>query len=290
MTNGADRRALLMKLAAATAACGPLGAWAATAATSTGLRLLVNEGATTIVDPNELRGRYVPLATVLGQAAGRQVEVEAYEKVGDFLRVLETMPTFIFCKTVDLLATEVKKGRYVPLAKINKPYVAGIIASPKSKLTSLADLRGHRVLLPPANVMTAKLAMAAFADAKVPVVVIDDSNASDQIPADKVGIRHVRWQEAIGQSVEMDIAVAGAVNPTLLGKWKGPVLMRLKPQVNWSLGVLADTPPRLVAALSQAVTAMHTAPSGQEALTKLGIQQFVAADRQEFLALADYVK
>ncbi len=290
MMNAVDRRALLMRLAAAAASCGPLGTWAAAATNVAGLRLLVNEGATTIVDPNELKGRYLPLAAVLGQAAGRQVEIEAYEKVGDFLRVLETMPTFIFCKTVDLLATEVKKGRYVPLAKINKPYVAGIIASPNATLSSLADLRGHRVLLPPANVMTAKLAMAAFADAKVPVVVIDDANGADPIPADKVGIRHVRWQEAIGQSVEMNIAVAGAVNPTLLGKWKGPVLMRFKPQVNWALGVLADTPPRLVAALSQAVTAMHTVASGQEALNKLGIQQFVAAQRQEFIALADYVK
>ena len=81
----------------------------------------------------------MPLAAVLGQVTGRPVEVEAYEKVSEFLRALESLPTFIFCK---------------------------IVVGQESKASSLGDLVGQGVLLPPANVMTAKLAIAAFADAK----------------------------------------------------------------------------------------------------------------------------
>ena len=286
------RRAFSLGLAAASAAPWSFAVPAASPAPAEagGFKLLVNEGATTIVDPNELRSRYQPIAALLARTAGRPVEVEAYEKVGEFLRVLETLPAFVFCKTVDLLAKEVKQGRYLPLAKIDKPYVAGIISASNAKLTTLRDLLGHRVLLPPPNVMTSKLALAAFADAKLPVVILDGDDPNGFLPRDKVGIRHVRWQEAVSQAVERGIDVAGAVNPTLLSRWKGNVLVKFKPQVNWSLGVLADMPPRTVAALTQALTTMHTQPSGQEALARLGIQKFVVAEAPEFVALADYVK
>jgi ABC-type phosphate/phosphonate transport system substrate-binding protein len=233
------------------------------------------------------------LTKVLSRVSAKPVETRPFIDVRLFLDELgkRPPPAFIFAKTVDILADQIANTRYVPVVKINKPYVAGIILAEGSKAKTLHDLIGTDVLLPPPETMTAKLAMAAFHDAGIQVVAKDQKETFPTNIEGKVTVRHVQYQEVIPSTVNLGYWYqAGAVNPTMMGKWRGKVLLKFKPQPNWSIAAFAETPPAVVAAATAAFTSLHESADGAAALAAMKIERFVLADRAEYVELANYVK
>jgi len=287
---GLHRRACLAGLIGA--ATQPRCAWAVYPLEEKTLTLAINEAATGSVTIGELIRRYDPLARVIARAAGSPVRTNPFIDVRLFLGELgANYPAFIFAKTVDILAEQVTTNRYVPLVKINKPYVAGVILSEASKAKTLADLVGFDVLLPPPETMTAKLAIAAFHDAGLEVVVKDPSDAFPTGVSDKVTVRHVAFQEVIPATLSQKFWYkAGVVNPTMMAKWTGKVLQKFKPQPNWSIAAKAGTSPDVIKAVIDGLTKMHTTTEGAAALSNMTIEKFVPSTRAEYVALANYVK
>jgi ABC-type phosphate/phosphonate transport system substrate-binding protein len=106
-----------------------------------------------------------------------------------------------------------------------------------------------------------------------------------------VQIIHTRYQEAVAQQVFNGFAQVGVVNPTTARKWTeegGRVLAETQPVVNWSVLASPALPEQEVAQLRAMLLGMNTqAPT---VLSALGIKQWAAAERQEYLALLDYTK
>jgi hypothetical protein len=273
----------------AASAGGPAGS-AEPARRDPALRLAVNEAATAAIPIAALIERYDPLAHVLGRAAGAAVECRPFISVDVFEAELATRPSFVFCKTVDLLAREIAALRYLPLVKIDRPYLAGIIVGEHAKARSLADLAGTDLLLPPPGTLTAKLAKAALRDAGLETVVVEQSAPWPTRIRHKVTLRHVQFQEAIPDAVGRGYWFhAGAVNPTVLKRWKGRVLTHFAPQPNWSVGAHADTPARSAQAAIAALESMHETTGGRAALAAMNIDRFVPASRADYLRLAAYL-
>lgn len=285
-----NRRTFLAGVACAAVGTQLRAAQTAPSGTDSAWILAINEAATAAVSVPELLRRYEPLAKVLARAAGRPIQSRPFIDVRIFEEELSKRPNFIFAKTVDILARQVSLNKYVPLAKINKPYLAGIIMSDGTPAKALTDLIGTDVLLPPPDTLTAKLALAAFRDAGIEVAVKDQADVFPTDVRGKVTVRHVQFQEVIPSTVARSFWYkAGAVNPSIIGQWKGKVLVKFKPQPNWSIAALADTPPAIVKAAIAGLTSMHETPEGAAALAAMKIDRFVPGDRAEYVALANYV-
>lgn len=263
------------------------------AAVADALTFAINEAATTAVSISDLVTRYEPLTKLLIKASHQRVLPVASLNVSSFRKLLaeSVPPAFIFAKTVDILAEQVSLNRYVPMVKVDVPYVAGIILAPGFRANSLSELVGFDVLLPPPDTMTAKLAIAAFHDAGLPVAVLQDNERFPTTIRDKITVRHVRYQEAIPATLERKFWYkAGVVNPTVLGKWKGTVLQKFRPWPNWSIAAAMHVAPAVISAATSALVAMHEYAEGAAALADMKIKRFVHADRAEYIALAAYVK
>jgi ABC-type phosphate/phosphonate transport system substrate-binding protein len=106
-----------------------------------------------------------------------------------------------------------------------------------------------------------------------------------------VQIVHTRYQEAVAQQVFNGFAQVGVVNPTIARKWTedgGRVLAETQPVVNWSVLASPALPEQEVAQLRAALLAMNTQATG--VMAGLGVKQWAAAERQDYLALLDYTK
>lgn len=270
--------------------CGAAGALLALGAHATGTgrkpgekawRLLVNEAVTGESNLFILTARYQPFAEHMGaQLRGRPaIGVEPVIDIRRFMALARSAskPELVFGKSVNQLAKLVRDDHYQPLVRRADPYKAAFIVAKDSPIRSLADAARARakILMPDEFAATTAVARAELLRQK----------------AAGVQVAHTRYQEAVAQQVATGFAQVGVVNPTIARKWTedgGRVLAETQPVVNWSVlasPALSDTE---VGQLRAALLAMNTqAPA---LLAALGVKQWAAAERQEYLALLDYTK
>lgn len=287
-----DRRTMLRRTLCA-GVCPVSWATTAEALADPGRAMLlaVNEAATENVAVAELFARYEPLAKLLSLAAHTAVRPDPMIDISLFSEHLEKRPAeFIFAKTVDVLAREVKAGRYVPLAKSDEPYIAGLVAAPGFTGQRLSDLRGQLVLFPPADTLTARLGFKALKSRGIDYQITDDNTP---IRLSKtVTIRHVASNDVITAVVgdpSLSWYAAGLLNPSALKKWRGRVLQRLDPQTNWSIAARADLPATVVATASTLLTTLQDDAEGLRTLARVKVKRFVPATRQEYVDLVNYL-
>lgn len=244
-------------------------------------RLLVNEAVTGESNIFILTARYQPLAEYLtGQLRGRpSIGVEPTVDIQRFLSLAQspTKPELVFGKSVNQLAKLVRDAGYQPLVRRADPYKAAFIVAKESPIRTLADVGRARakVIMPDEFAATTAVARAE----------LRRQNAAG------AQIVHTRYQEAVAQQIATGFAQVGVVNPTIARKWAeggGRILAETQPVVNWSVLASPSLPEGEVAQLRTTLLAMNAqAPA---VLGALGIRQWAAAERKDYLELLDYTK
>lgn len=244
-------------------------------------RLLVNEAVTGESNLFILTARYQPLAEhVSAQMRGRPtIGIEPVVDIRRFLSLAQSAskPELVFGKSVNQLAKLVRDHRYQPVVRRADPYKAAFIAAKTAPFSTLADAgrAGAKILMPDESAATTAVARAELRRQNV----------------SRVQVVHTRYQEAVAQQVANGFAQVGVVNPTVARKWSeegGRVLAETQPVVNWSVLASPELPEAEVTQLRAVLLAMNTqAPS---VLGALGVKQWAAAERQDYLALLDYTK
>lgn len=244
-------------------------------------RLLVNEAVTGESNLFILTSRYQPLAEYVEAHLKPRpaIGIEPVVDIQRFLTVAQSLkkPELVFGKSVNQLAKLVRDHGYQPLVRRADPYKAAFIVARGSTLRTLPDIARTRakIIMPDEFAATTAVARAE----------LRRQNAGD------VQVIHTRYQEAVAQQVANGFAQVGVVNPTTARKWTeegGRVLAETQPVVNWSVLASPALPAAEVAQLRAGLLAMNAqAPA---VLTALGIKQWAAAERQDYLALLDYTK
>jgi ABC-type phosphate/phosphonate transport system substrate-binding protein len=273
------RRGVL--LAGMAAAIGAAQAQGTAKRPERGWRLLVNEAFTGESNLFVLTARYRPFADyVTSQLRERPaISIEPVVNVNRFLEVAqaEVKPELVFGKSVNQLAKLVRDHGYQPLVRRADPYKAAFIVAKDSPIQTLADASRikAKVIMPDEMAATTAVARAELR----------------RQHAEQVQVVHTRYQEAVAQQIANGFAQVGVVNPTIARKWAqdgGRVLGETQPVVNWSVLASPKVPAAEVAQLRAAFLAMNT--QAADVMGSLGVKQWAAAERQEYLALLDYTK
>jgi ABC-type phosphate/phosphonate transport system substrate-binding protein len=284
-----ERRSVLLRGAAAWCALAMPGLGLAQGAapgarkpagTDKGWRLLVNEAVTGESSIFILTARYRPLAEYLSALpkVRRTIAVEPVVDIQRFLTLARstTRPELVFGKSVNQLAKLVRDEGYQPVVRRADPYKAAFIVAKGATFTTLAEAEkaNAKFLLPDESSATTAVARAELRRQNVlqPQLV------------------HTRYQEAVAQQIQGGFAQVGVVNPTIARKWTeqgGRVLAETQPVVNWSLLASSSVRGDELAQLREAMLAMNAQPT---LLAGLGVKEWAAADRQDYLKLLDYTK
>ncbi|HSV83940.1 MAG TPA: PhnD/SsuA/transferrin family substrate-binding protein [Ramlibacter sp.] len=268
--------------AAAAAGYAALGARAQSLASKAagndkGWRLLVNEAVTGESSIFILTARYRTLADYISAQLRRPpIGVEPVVDIQRFLGLAKApnKPELVFGKSVNQLAKLVRDDGYQPVVRRADPYKAAFIVAKDSPIKSFADLEKNRakIITPDEFAATTAVARAELRRQKVT----------------QVQLVHTRYQEAVAQQITNGFGQVGVVNPTIAKKWTeegGRVLAETLPVVNWS--VLAS-PLLSEAEVAQLRNALLASPP--DVLKSVGVKQWAAAERKDYLALLEYTK
>ena len=281
MNHEVDRRTRRRLLAAGASGALLLAADALGASPARPWRLLINEAFTGESNLFILTARYQPFAEyVTGTMRSRPgIAIEPVVDVRRFMSLAKapTKPQLVFGKSVNQLAKLVRDDGYQPLVRRADPYKAAFIVAKGSPIRALKDVAPARakIIMPDELAATTAVARAE----------LRRQNAGD------VQIVHTRYQEAVAQQISNGFAQVGVVNPTIARKWTeegGRVVAETQPVVNWSVLASPDVAEAEVVQLRAGLLAMNAgAPA---VLSALGIKQWAAAERADYLALLDYTK
>ena len=278
------RRQLVLGLAAAVAGFQAHAAEGSaarkSAAPDRGWRMLINEAFTGESNIFVLTARYRPFADyVSSQVRDRPaIAIEPVVNVTRFLELAQAQakPELVFGKSVNQLAKLVRDHGYQPVVRRADPYKAAFIVAKDSPIRTLADASRlkAKVIMPDEMAATTAVARAELLRQK----------------ASEVQVVHTRYQEAVAQQISHGFAQVGVVNPTIARKWAqdgGRVLAETQPVVNWSVLASPHMPAAEVAQLRASLVAMN---NQAELMGSLGVKQWAAAERGDYLALLDYTK
>jgi ABC-type phosphate/phosphonate transport system substrate-binding protein len=265
------RRNLLRATGAAALCSVPVG-WAQSTPSS---RLLINEAVTADLSISMLALRYKAWADYLApQLKIKQVMVDPIIDIRRFFQqaVADEKPMVLFGKSVNQLAKLVRDHGYQPLVARSDPYRAAFIVPRDSTIRDLGQLGGRKLLMPDESAATTAVAKAELRQRGVREPFIS----------------HTKYQDSVAAQVQMGIAEAGVVNPTIARRWKeagGTVIGETQGVVNWSVLASPKAPPELTARLTESLLAMNSQPA---LLADIGVKQWQKAERKEYLALLEY--
>jgi ABC-type phosphate/phosphonate transport system substrate-binding protein len=262
----------LLRATGAAALCSVPAGWAQSSPSS---RLLVNEAVTADLSISMLALRYKAWADYLApQLKIKQVMVDPIIDIRRFFQqaVADEKPMVLFGKSVNQLAKLVRDHGYQPLVARSDPYRAAFIVPRDSTIRDLGQLGGRKLLMPDESAATTAVAKAELRHRGVREPFIS----------------HTKYQDSVAAQVQLGIAEAGVVNPTIARRWKeagGTVIGETQGVVNWSVLASPKAPPELAARLTEALLAMNSQPA---LLADIGVKQWQKAERREYLALLEY--
>src|SRR6266496_654111 len=256
-----------------------VGAVLSTAASAQGTDLIfaVTEGVTYQATPKEIRDKFAPLADYLGRATGRRVKVVLVPAYDD-LRAGAAKQEYDLCfvHPAHVSMAEIKAGRYKAIAWTTgyTEYTASLLMNPNQPLKSLEDLKGHTIVTPDPDSITAAMVRAMFRAEKVPL-----STAKDGTPG-AAKVITTRYQDAVPFYLEYGFAQVGVTAANGVVKaWTdkgGKILLKSRPvpikQFIVSTKVAADEQQRL----REALVNIRDSKAGRDALEAVGYKGFVA--------------
>jgi ABC-type phosphate/phosphonate transport system substrate-binding protein len=267
-----QRRTLLRGAAAAALCATPVG-WAQNTG---GARLLVNEAVTADLSISMLAMRYRSWADFLAShLRAKQVLVDPIIDIRRFVQqaLSDEKPMVVFGKSVNQLAKLVRDHGYHPIVRRADPYRAAFIVPKGSTIQDLSQLGGRKLLMPDQYAATTAVAKAELR----------------RLSVREPYISHTRFQDSVAAQIQVGIAEAGVVNPTIARKWReagGAVIGETQPVANWSVLAAPKAPPDLIARLTESMLAMNQQQPA--ILTEIGVKQWAKAERKDYLALLEY--
>lgn len=239
--------------------------------------LSVTEGITYYQTPREIQARFTPIADLVSKAIKRPVRVvvvSAYDEVRECLDKQEYDLSFIHPAHVALAA--IKSGKYRSIAWTTgfTDYSVMLLTNKDQPITKLEDLRGHTIVSPDPDSITAWMLRA----------MLRDQNLK---PDADLKIITTRYQDAVPFYVTYGFAQVGATAAKSVAKdWtdkggKVALTSRPVPIKQWivSTKVPSDDVEKIRAAL---LGATQNDP-GKQALTALGYKGFVASNHDDEL-------
>jgi phosphonate transport system substrate-binding protein len=236
----------------------------------------ITEGVTYYQTNREIQARFQPLSDLLAKALKRPVRmvvVSPYNDLREGLAKQEYDLSFIHPAHVSLAA--IKSGQYHSVAWTTgfTDYSVFLLINKDQPYTKFEDLKGHTVVSPDPDSITAAMLRAMLRDQKF--------GSTD------VKIITTRYQDAVPFYVEYGFAQAGATAAKSVAKsWTskgGKILLTSRPtpikQFIASSRLSADDDEKVRAVL----TTLGQSDGGKHALTTLGYQGFVSPNRDDEL-------
>jgi ABC-type phosphate/phosphonate transport system substrate-binding protein len=245
----------------------------------------VTEGVTYQATPKEIRDKFAQIADYIGKATGRRVRiaiVPAYNDVRAGLAKQEY--DFVFIHPAHVAMTEIKAGRYKSIAWTSgfTDYTVSLLINADGPLKTLEDLKGHTLVTPDPDSITAMMVRAMLRTGKLPIITAKPDGQNAQDIAASIRVISTRYQDAVPFYIENGFAQAGATAArSVVKSWTdkgGKVLVqsRAVPIKQWlvSSTMPADEQDRIRTAL---LGAGQSKP-GREALDAIGYKGFVATN------------
>jgi len=243
----------------------------------------VTEGVTYQATPKEIRDKFSPLAEYIGKATGRRVKVvlvPAYNDVRAGMAKQEY--DLVFIHPAHVAMAEIKDGRYKAVAWTSgfTDYTVSLLIPPNVTLKSLEDLKGHTLVTPDPDSITAMMVRAMLRTGNIPSTTAKPSPDNAKEMAANIRVITTRYQDAVPFYIENGFAQAGATAAKAVVKsWTdkgGKVLTQSKSvpikQFIVSKNMPADEQERIRAAL----LGMGQSKPGRDALEAIGYKGFVA--------------
>ena len=242
----------------------------------TELVFAVTEGVTYQATPKEIRDKFAPIAQVIATATGRRVRtvlVPAYDDARAGLKAQEFDVAFVHPAHIPM--AEIKAGRYKAIAWTQgfTEYTASMLMGANQPLKSMEDLKGHTVVTPDPDSITAWMVRAMFRTDK-----ITTTEGRDPTPT-TVRVITTRYQDAVPFYLEYNFAQVGvtASNAVVKG-WTdkgGKVLLKSRPVPIKQFIVSSKMPPAEAQKIKDALIGLKDAKGGQVALDTVGYKGFV---------------
>jgi ABC-type phosphate/phosphonate transport system substrate-binding protein len=237
----------------------------------------VTEGVTYQATPKEIRDKFAPIAELLSKALGRRVKTVLVPSYNDLRAGLAKQEYDIaFVHPAHVSMAEIKAGHYVALAWTTgfTEYTVSLLASRDGEVKALGDLKGHTLVTPDPDSITAVMVRAVFRVEKL------GSTADREPKPDVVRVITTRYQDAVPFYVDNGFAQAGATAANAVVKaWTdkgGKVIYRSRPvpikQFIASTKLSAEDQQKIRETL---LTLRDTKP-GRDALETVGYKGFVA--------------
>ena len=245
----------------------------------------VTEGVTYQATPKEIRDKFTQIADYVGKATGRRVRiaiVPAYNDVRAGLAKQEYDVVFIHPAHVAM--AEIKAGRYKSVAWTSgfTDYTVSLLINADGPLKTLDDLKGHTLVTPDPDSITAMMVRAMLRTSKLPIITAKPDGQNAQDIAASIRVISTRYQDAVPFYIENGFAQAGATAAkSVVKSWTdkgGKVLAqsRAVPIKQWLVTntMPADEQDRIRTAL---LGAGQSKP-GRDALDAIGYKGFVATN------------
>jgi ABC-type phosphate/phosphonate transport system substrate-binding protein len=247
----------------------------------------VTEGVTYQATPKEIRDKFAPLADYLGKATGRRIKVvlvPAYNDVRAGLAKNEY--DLVFIHPAHVAMAEVKEGRYKAVAWTSgfTDYTVSLLINAGGSLKSLDDLKGHTLVTPDPDSITAMMVRAMLRTDKLPVMTAkpDRENAKDI--AASIRVITTRYQDAVPFYIENGFAQAGATAAKAVVKsWTekgGKVLVQSRSVPIKQFLVSKTMPADEQERIRTALLGIGQSKPGRDALDAIGYKGFVAPNAE----------
>jgi phosphonate transport system substrate-binding protein len=237
----------------------------------------ITEGITYYQTNKEIQAKFAPLADLLSKALKRPVHmviVSPYNEVREGLDRQEYDLSFIHPAQIALAAIKSGKYRSVAWTTGYTDYSVMLLANKDQPFTKLDDLRGHTIVSPDPDSITAWMLRAMLRDQKLK-------------PGDDLKIITTRYQDAVPFYVQYGFAQVGATAAKAVAKeWTdkgGKVVFSSRPVPikQWivSTKVSADDLDKVRGVL----LGIGQSDAGKQALTTLGYKGFVVTNHDDEL-------
>jgi len=237
----------------------------------------VTEGVTYQATPKEIRDKFAPLADYLGRATGRHVRVVLVPAYDDLRAgAAKQEYDFAFVHPAHVSMAEIKAGRYKTIAWTTgyTEYTASLLMNAGQPLKSLNDLKGHTIVTPDPDSITAAMVRAMFRADKVPL-----STAKELTPA-AAKVITTRYQDAVPFYLEYGFAQVGVTAAGAVVKaWTdngGKILLKSRPVPIKQFIVSTKMPADEQQRLQEALVNIRDTKAGREALEAVGYKGFIA--------------
>jgi ABC-type phosphate/phosphonate transport system substrate-binding protein len=245
----------------------------------------VTEGVTYQATPKEIRDKFTPLAEYIGKATGRRVKVvlvPAYNDVRAGMAKQEY--DLVFIHPAHVAMAEIKDGRYRAVAWTSgfTDYTVSLLMSANGSLKTLDDLRGHTLVTPDPDSITAMMVRAMLRTSKVPSTTLKPNPENAKVIAGSIRIITTRYQDAVPFYIENGFAQAGATAAKgVVKSWTdkgGKVLLQSRSVPIKQFLVSKTMPAEEQERVRTALLNIGQSKPGKEALDAVGYKGFVATN------------